>query len=412
MKKLIYLVLTVSLFSFMGCDDDTVTKTVRYKTNEPVFMEANEFRSSVKITDVPQPISERGKMCFYDGFLYISEPEKGFHIIDNRNPSNPKSVGFVELIGNVDLGIRQNVLYADSYVDLVWFDITDPAKPSLKGRLENVFPHALPCFENDYGYDYQMCETGTGIVVGWKEADRSYTYTYNKGDMLDASPESSNSGSGKNGSMSRFSMYSDYLYVVLNDYMHIFNITGETPVEAASKVQIGWNVETIFSYKDCMFMGTPWGMHIYSVENPLAPERMSSITHVFGCDPVVVEDDLAYVTIHSGNMCGQNSNQLLIVDVSDVRSPKQLVTYSMTKPKGLGIDNGTLFICDDGLKAYKIGEPQKLMSNKLAHYTGMEGYDVIPINNVLMMVADDGLYQYDYSNPEDIKFMSKLAIGQ
>jgi len=69
-------------------------------------------------------------------------------------------------------------------------------------------------------------------------------------------------------------------------------------------------------------------------------------------------------------------------------------------------------LCDDGLKIYKIGDPQTLMSNRLAHYPGMDGFDVIAYNNVLMMIADDGIYQYDYTNLDQIKLLSKLAIGE
>jgi hypothetical protein len=59
-------------------------------------------------------------------------------------------------------------------------------------------------------------------------------------------------------------------------------------------------------------------------------------------------------------------------------------------------------------KIYKITTPNILMSNELAHYSGMEGYDLIPFNNVLMMITDDGLYQYDYSKVNEIKLLSKL----
>ena len=175
---------------------------------------------------------------------------------------------------------------------------------------------------------------------------------------------------------------------------------------------IGWDVETIFSYKDHMYMGTPTGMLIYSVENPLKPEFRSSIQHVFGCDPVVVQDDIAYVTIHSGDNCGQNNNELIIIDVKDKRRPKQLVSYSMAKPKGLGIDNKTLFVCDDGLKIFDATNPQTIMANQLAHYKGMAGYDVIPFNNTLMMMAEEGIYQYDYSNLREIRLISFLKVGK
>ena len=210
--------------------------------------------------------------------------------------------------------------------------------------------------------------------------------------------------------MSRFSLHDDYLYSVINNNMSIINLSGAAPVKAVDNIYIGWDVETIFYYKNNMFMGTPTGLLIYSVENPTQPVFKSSIQHVFGCDPVVVENDIAYVTIHSGNACGQDDNELIVIDVKDVENPKQLVSYTMTKPKGLGMDNGTLFICDDGLKIYKADKPQTIMANELAHYTGIDGYDVIPFENTLMMIAADGIYQYDYSDLTNIHQISFLPM--
>ena len=420
MNKLFFLFAIAGIF--ISCEQ-TYTEKISYQINEPVFMTSSEFRSSVKISEEPHTLSNYGKICFYDGYLYISEPEKGIHILDNRNPASPKMSGYIELLGNFDLAIRNGLLYADSYIDLVWFDISNPAQPQLKGRLEEAFPEALPVIENDYGYDDSLfySEEGKkkGIVVGWKlkertrEYERSSSWWGKDGDMVmdtGYAGSSNSSKTGKNGSMSRFGLYQDYLYTVINNYMSIFNLSGETPVKAIENEYIGRNVETIFSYEDKMFMGTPSGLLIYSVEDPLKPTYCSEIWHVYGCDPVVVENDLAYVTIHSGNFCGQSNNELFIIDVSDVYHPNQLVSYTMKSPKGLGIDNETLFLCDDGLKAYKLGDPQTLMSNLLVHYQGMDGYDVIPFNNVLMMIADKGLYQYDYSNLDNIKELSFIPI--
>ncbi|MDL2245201.1 hypothetical protein [Parabacteroides sp. PFB2-10] len=413
----------VTLASLLSSCSDMVKERVEYMINEPVFMSMAEFRSSVKVTTRSEAIEAHGKMCFYNGYLYISEPEKGIHIIDNTNPAKPQSVGFIELLGNMDIAVRNEKLYADSYIDLVWFDLATPSKPEYIGRLEGVFPDALPVIDNEFGYDYSLCNpstTGnTQIVVGWKLTQRSEEvqyYRYNNNmPMMDSSGAyyaSSGDGmtNGVNGSMSRFGLYEDYLYAVIENYMAIFDLSGDQPKKAVESIPVDWNVETIFPYKDCLFLGTPTGMSIYSVADPLKPERMSTVSHVFGCDPVVVENDLAYVTIHSDNWCGQNNNELMIIDVSDVRSPRHIVTYNMKKPKGLGIDNGTLFLCDDGLQVFKVGDPQQLMANRLVHYAGMEGYDVIPFDNILMMIADDGLYQYDYSSLDKITKLSKIAF--
>ena len=402
-----------------GCNDDMkVKETITLTVNKPVLMSADAFRSSVKVKTQPEEITQQGKICFYEGYLYISEPGKGIHIIDNRNPSSPSPIGFIELIGNADVAIRNNMLYADSYVDLIWFDISNPALPVLKNRLENVFPYAFPPIEEGT-IDYSMCETAAAnsqIVVGWTQVEESYTTERYKDQeiyydsMVNSSGGNSGVSTSVNGSMSRFGFYQNYLYVVLNNQMSIFDLSGDKPVKAVDNMHVGGNVETIFSYKDYMFMGTPTGMLIYSVADPLKPEYQSMMWHVYGCDPVVVEDDIAYVTVHAGNNCGQNFNELIILDVKDVKNPQPIVSYTMTKPKGLGIDNGTLFLCDDGLKIYNASDPQTLMANRLAHYSGMEGYDVIPHDNVLMMIADDGIYQYDYSNLKEIKQLSKLAV--
>jgi hypothetical protein len=362
-------------------------------------------------------------MSCYDDYLYISEPEVGIHIIDNSDPANPQNIGFIELLGNADLAIRNNLLYADSYIDLVWFDISNPETPTFVSRLDSIFPEAIPSTENEYGIDYNMTygeKKAEGIIVGWTLSERTEDINHYSGgwfwrgnleyDMLTTSSGSTN---GINGSMSRFALYNDNLYAVINNYMSIFDLSGAEPVKAAENIYIGWDVETLFSYEDNMFMGTPTGMLIYSVEDPFKPVYQSSITHIFGCDPVVVYNDLAYVTIHSGNNCGQDANELFIVDVSDVQNPKKLVTFEdMKSPKGLGVDKGMLFLCDDGLKIFNITSPDEMYLEKIKHIEGMDGYDLIPYNNTLMMIAEDGIYQYDYTDINDIHLLSKIAFAE
>ena len=84
----------------------------------------------------------------------------------------------------------------------------------------------------------------------------------------------------------------------------------------------------------------------------------------------------------------------------------------MTNPHGLGIDEKTLFICDGdaGLKAYDASDVNAIDRNQLAHYEDINAVDVIPFNDVLMMIGADGIFQYDYSDPRNIKLLSKIAI--
>ena len=70
------------------------------------------------------------------------------------------------------------------------------------------------------------------------------------------------------------------------------------------------------------------------------------------------------------------------------------------------------FICDgdDGLKAFDATDINKIPENQLAHYKNINAVDVIPFNNVLMMIGEDGIFQYDYSDPKAIRMLSKIEI--
>ncbi|MDR0413021.1 MAG: hypothetical protein LBH61_04380 [Dysgonamonadaceae bacterium] len=409
MKKIVSLFLLTGLLT--ACDFDS-TRIITYTVNEPVFISRDEFRESLKVTSRKQDLTAVGKICFYNGFLYISDPGKGIHIIDNTNPANPQVTGYIELVGNYDLTVHDDLLYADTWIDLVWFDVSNPSRPVLKGRIENLFPDAFPATLNEYGYDYELCRTGIEkerIVVGWELKERAQRASPS-GKYHTVVQEASNTmRNAINGSMSRFGLYGKYLYAVVNNRMKIVDLSDNAP-RPSGDFYVGNDVETIFPYENKLFMGTPTGLLIYSVENPLQPALRSQISHVYGCDPVVVENDLAYVTVHDGNLCGQTSNELIIIDVSDVDNPQPVVSYEMHHPKGLGIDRGTLFVCDDGLKIFKNTEPQTLMSNLLKHYKGMDGYDVVSYDNTLMMISGNGLYQYDYSDLNNIRRISTIPV--
>ena len=84
----------------------------------------------------------------------------------------------------------------------------------------------------------------------------------------------------------------------------------------------------------------------------------------------------------------------------------------MTNPHGLGKNGDLLFICDGtaGLKVYNALNPQLLLSNLIYTYPGIVAYDVIPIGKVLVLIGDNGLFQYDYSNVKNITLLGRLVV--
>lgn len=410
-----------------GCTDKCEIQT-EYVYLEPVFTTVEELRASIDLTEA-EPLGGVGKIYLKDSYLFINDPGKGIHIIDNRNPSQPSPKKFLKIPGNFEMAIKGNTLYADSYVDLIAFNISNINSIKETGRLEGVFRNY-----RSFGIptDANCC-----VITGWNEKK---TVQLNESDC-DVNLQSwggvyyetgiavplamaanfsskaavtpgSGSGPGVGGSLARFTINGDYLYMLDGGDLQVADITSVGDPVAKSRSYLAFDIETIFPYKNNLFIGSASGMHIMDLSMPETPVKLSTYEHVRSCDPVVVDDKYAYVTLRSGTTCQGFSNQLEVIDIKNLQSPQLLKTYPMTNPHGLGIDNTTLFICDgnDGLKAFDASDIDTIDKNLLAHYKNINATDVIPYNNTLIMIGEDGLFQYDYSNPKDIRLLSTIKI--
>ncbi len=225
----------------------------------------------------------------------------------------------------------------------------------------------------------------------------------------DSSFDGAGTETGKAGSMARFAVVDDYLYTVNNESMKLFNISNDAQPYFTTDVTMGFGIETIFPKNDMLFIGSQDGMFIYSIEQADNPVHVSDYSHITSCDPVIVDSTFAYVTLHSndnGNWCAGNTNELHIIDISNVSYPMLLQQHQMQRPLGLGIDNNKLFLCDDGLKVYDVSNTPEI--NLLQHFK-ISANDVIALGEILLVVGDDGLYQYNYSG-ENLDFISKMEI--
>ncbi|MDP3464088.1 MAG: hypothetical protein Q8S18_14955 [Bacteroidales bacterium] len=423
-------ILMISLFIlsgsllFTGCRDKTFEE-ITYVANVPVYMELTEFRSAVKKSE-PQSLVNPGKIYFKDNLLYINENQEGVHIINNSNPASPQFLGFIEIPGNVDIAIRGNILYADSYIDLVAIDITDPLNPVEIDRVEDAFPNVIPV--PDYSYPIYGLDFSKGVVVGWQQKEVTEVIengsSYRNGDILfdnigapsfGSAEISINPGStGVGGSMARFTIINNFMYAVHNDALKTFDITNTPGITSGQDIQLNRMVETIFPLQEKLFLGTTTGMLVYDISNPSTPTFISEFNHINSCDPVVVQGNYAYVTLRSGTQCGGFTNQLDVVDISSITNPFLVKSYPMFNPHGLGIDNNILFICDGeaGLKVYDATDPMEIHMNQIAHFPGIKAFDVIPLDGILMMIGADGLFQYDYSDSSELILISHIQVNQ
>jgi hypothetical protein len=424
MKNIQLLLLTgIVVLAFSGCQEKVVD---RYMVNVPVYMERSEFKNAVKVTSAEE-ISQPGKIYLKDNYIFINENLKGIHVIDNSNPENPVFVSFVEIPGNVDMAIKDSILFADSFTDLVALDISDIQNIHEVGRVDSIFPYTLPPLWDENQFPVGQIDPSKGIVVGWvtkvveEEVTSSAGFPFFRSfDFMAESASNSkvtyyNNGSqtmsvGIAGSMARFTINNNFLYTVDRSNLRTFDIDDLASPLLVNDMSIGWNIETIFPYQNKLFFGTQTGMIIYDISNPVLPLYKSSYNHISSCDPVVVDGNYAYVTLRAGNLCGEATSQLDVIDISNILNPQWEESYPMQEPYGLGIDKQTLFVCDGvaGLKVYNAEDPENLV--KIAWFEDVNAFDVIPFNDILIMIGTGGLYQYDYSGPANMSLLSHIAI--
>ncbi len=145
-------------------------------------------------------------------------------------------------------------------------------------------------------------------------------------------------------------------------------------------------------------IGSQNGMFIYSLENPEFPARLSSVEHFTACDPVIANDTHAFVTLHSETFCGNDINVLEIYDVREVTEPVLLNSRNLTFPRGLGLYENFLFVCDDEIKVFDVTNPAE---SKLVTSIKRSAFDVIILNDLLIAIGESGLYQYSLSNDSE-----------
>jgi hypothetical protein len=398
-------------FSMTSCTQDTCTREITYTKYTPIFMTTADMRQDAAAT-ASRDLVAPGKIYFYNNYIFINELRKGIHIIDNTNPSSPQNLGFIEIKGNVDMAVKDNILYADNYMDLLAIDITNPLAPMQMSRQQDVFPtlgvdangNVLAYYDVEEVTEMRECTSnwfGGGIFI---EGDVFFATNSTDG-AAPATPQ------GVGGSMARFTISGNYLYTVDNSDLHTFDVSNAANPSEVSTTTVGWNIETVFPNGNNLFIGSSNGMFIYSISNPMSPSFVSNFAHAGACDPVFVDGDFAYVTLRSGNICEGFNNQLDVVNISNPSQPTLAKTYQMDNPHGLAIADKTMFLCegDNGLKVLDITDNMNI--DQLKYYRDFATYDVIALpNNLLLVIGKDGFYQYDYSDVNNLQQLSKIEV--
>lgn len=423
-KSLLPTMLILAAF-LNSCVKDTCMETSSYTWFEPVYATSAEIRANIK-SGPAHAIKTPGKLFIIGNYIFLNELNEGIHIINNSNPAAPVNEHFIAIPGNLDIAVKGNILYADLYTDLLALNISNPNQIRIEKIIEGVFPERM------YGNFMNPAPAGQMISM-WKRHDTTITQScsftpdprvffmdFAGGVVAPTNSLASGSSSGFSssgptgvaGSMARFALVNNYLYTVGTQKLNSFSIQNPGDPQTAGEVQLNWGIETIYPMQDKLFIGSTNGMYIFSISNPANPQQLGTFSHARVCDPVIADGNYAFVTLRNGTTCAGFINELNIIDITNLLAPTLTKRYELFNPHGLTKDNQWLFICDgaEGIKIYDATDVLQLNLKK--QISGLDTYDAIAWNGRLIVVAKDGLYQFNYSDINNIQQISKISVTQ
>jgi hypothetical protein len=222
---------------------------------------------------------------------------------------------------------------------------------------------------------------------------------------------------GKSGSMARMVIKGDYIYAVDVNSLKVINISNpQNPVYIRTS-PVGRDIETIYPFKDYLFIGSNSGMYIYSLSNPENPVELSQFTHATACDPVIADDYYAFITLRSTEICNrwEDTRQIDVLNVTDPLNPGFITSYITTYPPyGLDMNSTHLFVCH-GKDGFIIYSKAKVIANQPGavskHVTGVNAFDAILYSNILFIIGESGFYQYDIASVTNPVLLSSILAG-
>lgn len=397
MKTLKYVLIALTLGFVSACSFTDETEEALFAV--PEIKSLAEIRSGITIESA-QPTNSDGKIYVTPNYLFYIAQESGIHIFNNTNPANPQNIAFINLPGVHDIAVKGNYLYADNYIDLVVFDISSISTITLVQTVENAFEFYPTYPDEAEFYDFTQYPGENELIVGYRIETRfrpSEDVVMTLEGAL-ANFDGSSNYIGNGGSYAKFQINNNALYAVENYELNVFDITNPTEASFDKAVYMntwlgGGLFETLFKQKEFLFVGATNGMYIINAEDEFNPYFVSGFSHATACDPVVVHENTAYITVRGGSTCGAIEDQVNVIDITDISNPTLLSTYFLNQPYGLGIRNDILYVCANGnLNVFDAASSTLVLENTYAD----DVKDVIALDSHLIAVGLNKIIQYQY----------------
>lgn len=226
----------------------------------------------------------------------------------------------------------------------------------------------------------------------------------------DASPGVASSGTGTAGSFASFVIVGDYLYAINGSVLKTFELQANGEMQYRSDLALDATLETLFPYGNMLLVGSQEGVFFLDRSIPADPQFISVYRHITSCDPVVAKGTIAFSTLRSTRCRFGNTDQLDVIDFSDIENPRVVMTYTSAEPLGLGIRGEFLFLCEnEGLSMYNISDPTNLELMDEISFDGAIAIDVIPADQYLVVTTNRGIYNVQFTDLGDMRVIGQVT---
>jgi hypothetical protein len=214
---------------------------------------------------------------------------------------------------------------------------------------------------------------------------------------------------GAGGSLAKFTVVGNYIYAVSAHYLYTVDISDPSKPANVGKSVLSFDMETIYPYKNSLFIGSRTGLYIYSIDNPAAPALVGEAKHGRSCDPVIANDSVSYSTLKGSTFCGPATSGLYVYDVKNLNQPELKKTIAINEPIGLAMADSALYVscANEGLKVYSIKDAYNPVERQLI--SGHHFIDLIPYDDILICWVSDGIVLYDISDRLQPVFIKHIA---
>ena len=404
----------ITLFS---CGDkcEELREFIRY---EPVFVTDAEYRQPVGF-ESPREIEAAGVIASYGEYLFVNEYNHGIHMINNTDPANPVNEGFISINNNKHFAIQNGILLANRYHDLVSVDIRNVSNVQELQRITNVFPDEstvtdegiISHYASTSEIETRSCEDPF-FGNWWMDGDIMLVEsgTFNAPVMSNSAAFGIQNGTSVSSSTARFTIANNSLFVLSGITLGIFDLANPSFPERKNTVNVGVGSETLFPLSEYLFIGANAGMSIYDISNPNSPQFVSNFEHSFACDPVVANENNAFVTLRSGNNCQGFNNEMDVINIENIFAPNLVSAHNLSNPRGLTLVGNHLFVCDDkaGVVVFDISNEKDV--NQIGAFRGKQANDILPVSATTVVVSgDDGIYEQNISEPTNPTLLSIVS---